>query len=123
MESKRQLKFAKLIQKDLGDIFQKELPTVSAGSLITVTIVRMSPDLGTSKVFLSIFPENKRETVMKNVEDNKSMIRNLLGRRIKNQVRVIPQLMFYLDDTQDEVDKINKIFKNLDIPPADDKNA
>jgi len=123
MESKRQLKFAKLIQKDLGDIFQKELPTVSAGSLITVTIVRMSPDLGTSKVFLSIFPENKREEVMKNVEDNKSMIRNLLGKRIKNQVRVIPQLLFYLDDTQDEVDKINKIFKNLDIPPADDKNV
>ncbi len=123
MESKRQLKFAKLIQKDLGDIFQKELPMVSAGSLITVTIVRMSPDLGTSKVFLSVFPESRREDVMKNVEDNKSMIRNLLGKRIKNQVRVIPHLMYYLDDTQDEVDKINKIFKNLDIPPTDDKNS
>ena len=122
MESKRQLKFAKLIQKDLGDIFQKEMPGLANGSLITVTIVRMTPDLGEAKIYLSIFPETKREQVLEKVNEQKSAIRNLLGRRIKNQVRKIPVLDFFSDDTQEEVDKINKLFKEIDIPPADEEN-
>lgn len=110
MESTRQQKINKLLQKELGDIFlldAKNLP----GVLISVSEVRISPDLSIAKVFLSIFPSNKGEEIINNVQKNKKTIRYELGKRIGKQVRIIPELIFKLDSSLDYLDKIDNLLK------------
>ena len=123
MESKRQQKFSRLIQKDLSDIFQKEGYTLFSGALVTVTIVRMAPDLGLARAYLSILPEAKSAYVMEKVDANLSSIRKSLGDLIRNQVRKVPEIRFYLDDTESEVDNMNQLLNKLNIKPKkeDDK--
>lgn len=117
MESKRQLKFAKMIQKDLGDIFHHELSELVGRAFITVTLVRMSPDLSVAKVYLSIMmSENKPEMIDKIIE-RKGYVRKLLSGRIGKKVRIVPDLMFFLDDSIDYSANIERILNNLDIPP------
>ncbi|GHA65052.1 30S ribosome-binding factor RbfA [Pontibacter akesuensis] len=118
MESKRQQKFSRLIQKELADIFQREVPHLFAGAFISVSVVRMSPDLGVAKVYLGVMMAQNNETVLQEVRVNVKTIRHLLAQRIKNQARIIPELIFYLDDTAEYAAKIDKLFDNLEIPPA-----
>lgn len=117
MESKRQLKFSKMIQKDLGDIFHHEIPDITGKAFITVTQVRMSPDLGVAKIYLSMMMVDNQQELIDHIIDRKGYIRKLLSNRIGKKVRVIPDLMFFLDDSMEYSENIERILKNLDIPP------
>lgn len=113
MESKRQQKFARVIQKDLGEIFQREGNNYLPNSMITVTKVRATPDLGIVRVFLSFFNTPDAESAIKTIREKTSEIRYTLGKRIKDQVRGVPQLEFFVDDTNEYVDRIDKIFTGI----------
>lgn len=113
MESTRQQKIARLIQQDMGDIFLKEMKPVLGNSLITVTEVRITPDLSIARIYVSILPLGgvSKESVMKGIEDNSSDLRRRLGLREGKQLRIIPQLEFYLDNTLDYAENIDKLLK------------
>ncbi|MBD1397384.1 30S ribosome-binding factor RbfA [Pontibacter sp. JH31] len=123
MESKRQQKFSRLIQKELAEIFQREVPHLFGGAYISVSVVRMSPDLGLAKAYLSVMnAKNSNEMMLQELRVNTKTIRHLLAQRIKKQVRVIPELVFYLDDSAEYAAQIDKLFSNLDIPPAPEED-
>ena len=111
METTRQQKVGKLLQREMGEIFQREGQSVGRGMLLTVTLVRVSPDLGLARVYLSVFPSTNAEAVLKEVKQRTSIYRNELGKKIRHQVRVIPELNFYLDDSLDYIDKIDDLLK------------
>ena len=113
MESKRQQKFARVIQKDLGELFQRDGNSFLPNSMITVTKVRASADLGIVRVYLSLFNTPDAETAINTIKSHTSEIRYNLGKRIKDQVRGIPQLDFFLDDTNEYVDRMDKIFTRI----------
>ena len=109
--STRQNKVSRLVQKELGEYFQREASLYFHNGMITVTVVRVSPDLSLAKVYLSIFPPERREEVMKLVEESGKTIRHELGRKIRNQVRIIPELAFQLDDSMDYFEKIDNLLR------------
>ncbi|MCF8372495.1 MAG: 30S ribosome-binding factor RbfA [Bacteroidales bacterium] len=111
MESIRQSKVARLLQKDLGQYFQLEGSPLGHGGMITVTIVRVSPDLGSAKIYLSIFPSEKAEKAMEEIQDATKSIRYQLGKKVRHQLRVVPELHFFLDDSLDYADKIDDLLK------------
>lgn len=108
METTRQQKINRLIQKELGEIFLLQTKQMK-GVLISVSIVRISPDLSIAKVYLSIFPSDKNKDLLKNIQDNAKAIRFDLGQRLGKQLRVIPELVFYLDDSLDYLENIDKL--------------
>lgn len=110
MESTRQKKVSALIQKEMSLIFQK-LSSEFMNKLISVTTVRMSPDLGTAKIYLSIFPEDKKQEVFSVIKKNKKKLRGELGNTIKKQVRRIPELLFDIDDSLNYAAKIDELLK------------
>ncbi len=110
MESTRQKKVSALIQKEMSLIFQK-LSSDFMNKLISVTTVRMSPDLGTAKIYLSIFPEDKKEEVFSDIKKSTKKLRGELGNIIKNQVRRIPELQFSIDDSLNYAEKIDELLK------------
>lgn len=122
MESKRQQKFSRLIQKELADIFQRETTHLFGSAYISVSVVRVSPDLGMARVYLSVMMAPNNEALLLEVRANTKTIRHFLAQRIKSQVRVIPELVFYLDDSAEYAAHIDKIFSNLDIPAADEND-
>ncbi|SNS42013.1 ribosome-binding factor A [Ekhidna lutea] len=117
MESKRQIKYGKQLQKDLAEIFQKDPNYYFGSSLGTITEVNVSPDLGLARVYLSIFPINKAEDVFKNLEKIKSEIRLKLGKKIGDRARIVPEIAFFHDDTEEKASKMDVIINKLDIPP------
>jgi ribosome-binding factor A len=121
-ESKRQLKFSKLIQEEISDIYQRRFQGSFAGSLVTISDVEMSPDLGFAKIFVSVFPSAQTGTVMEKLNEDKSQIRGDLGRRIGKNVRIIPEIAFFSDPTAEEADRIDKIIDDLVIPPKKDQD-
>lgn len=112
-ESKRQQKFARLIQKDLSDIFQREMQNILPNVMVTVTTVRASPDLGLAKVYLSFYNAPDARQAINAVKLQAVDIRYKLGKRIRNQVRVIPELEFFVDDTSDYVARMDKLFNEI----------
>jgi len=124
MESTRQKKFSRLIQKELSEMFQRDLKSLTGNNtLVTVTIVRTTPDLGLAKVYLSFLPSKGKTLLLDTIQDNTKQIRQLLANRIRHQVRVIPDLQFYLDDTEEEASRINSLLDSLNIPPASDEKS
>jgi ribosome-binding factor A len=117
MESKRQLKYAKLIQKELGDIFQKEAKPLVGNTLVTITRVMMSPDLGFAKAYLS-FLLAEPKAVFDLINENKKDIRHALAKRIGKSVRIIPELAFFPDDSATYAQYMDKVISDLHIPPA-----
>jgi ribosome-binding factor A len=111
MDSIRQNKVNSLLQQELALIFQQEARTLLPGGLITVSAVRVSPDLGLAKVYLSLFPAKDKPTVMGHIKDQSHRFRGLLGSRVGKQLRVVPELMFYLDDSLDRAEEIDKLLK------------
>ena len=109
MDSTRQLKYARLIQKEMGDIFQRNGPNYYGKAFVTVTGVRVSPDLGIARVYLSVFGIKDAQGVIDQVEVHNKEIRRELGNRIRHQARIIPELKFFLDDSLDYAEKINKL--------------
>ena len=115
MESKRQQQYAKLIQKELGEIFQRESRPLVGNAMVTVTRVLMSPDLGVAKVNLSFLLANNA-TLFAKINDNKNQIRKHLGNRIGKSVRIIPELVFYLDESAAYAQHMDEVISNLEIP-------
>jgi ribosome-binding factor A len=113
MPSIRQEKVAKLIQQELAIIFQQHSVDLFNGAFITVTTVRMSPDLGVAKAYLSFFApgENDKSEFLEMVRAQSSKIRGLLGNKVGKQLRVVPELIFFLDDSLDYADNINDLLK------------
>ena len=113
MESKRQQKFAGVIQQDLAAIFQREGINYLPNTLITITKVRVTPDLAIARVFLSFFNNTNAQLALQTIKSHGNEIRYKLGARIKDQVRVIPQLEFFIDDTSEYVERMDKIFDKI----------
>ena len=113
MESKRQQKFAGVIQEDLAAILQREGANYLPNTMVTITKVRVTPDLAIARVFLSFFSNNNNQLALQTIKQHSSEIRYKLGSRIKDQVRVIPQLEFFIDDTNEYVDRMDKIFDKI----------
>lgn len=111
MESNRQRKIAQIIQEDFSELFRKQAAESQKQFLISVSDVKVTADLGIAKIYLSIFPQEYRTPIMKEIEANKSQYRNFIGKKMAHQVRVIPQLNFYLDTTLDDVERIEKELK------------
>lgn len=110
MESTRLSKIGRLLQKELSDIFQKQTKAMP-GTLVTVSAVRVSPDLGIAKAYLSIFPSEKREELLKAIRINTKAIRFDLGQRVHLQLRKIPELAFFIDDSLDYIENIDNLLK------------
>jgi ribosome-binding factor A len=113
MESKRQQKFARVIQKDLGEIFQREGNNLLPNSMITVTKVRATPDLGIVRIYLSFFNTPNNQLAINTIKAKTAEIRYILGKKIKDQVRGVPQLEFFIDDTNEYVDRMDQIFTRI----------
>jgi ribosome-binding factor A len=113
MESKRQQKFAGVIQEDLATIFQREGMSFLPNTLVTITKVRVTPDLALARIFLSFFNNVNTQTALQTIKLHASEIRYKLGARIKDQVRIIPQLEFFIDDTSEYVERMDKIFDKI----------
>ena len=118
-ESKRQQKFSKLIQKDLSDIIHKDKRGIFGSSFITVSAVKMTPDLSLARVYLSMFMKDK-EAMLEKINNHKSEIRHELGNKIAKQVRIVPDLEFFIDDLEEQAARIDKIISELNIPPAEE---
>lgn len=104
-------KLARQIQKDIGDILQKEDFGISRGLLITVTKVRMTPDLKLARLYVSVFPADKASEVLLLLKEKSSQIRFLLGKKIKNQVREIPEIQLFDDDSLDYIERIDDLLQ------------
>ena len=109
--STRQLKVARELQKDLAEIIRSKGMAVFDGAMVTVSEVRISPDLSVAKVFVSIFPSEKAEKVMGILEENAKAIRGELGRMVAKQFRIVPELIFILDSTLDYAEHIEELLK------------
>ena len=110
MESVRQSKVSKLLQKELAVIFRANSKSMFDGAFITVTVVRISTDLSSAKVYISIMATKDVNEVYKIVTEKKILIRKMLGNLIGKQVRIIPELSFFIDDSYDYAEKINALF-------------
>lgn len=108
MESNRQRKVAQIIQEDFAELFRKQAAESKQNILVSVSDVKVTPDLGIAKIYLSIFPQEFRNSVMKEIEENKAQYRNFIGQKMAKQVRIIPQLSFYLDTSLDDVERIER---------------
>ncbi len=110
MESVRQSKVAKLLQKELAEIFRANAKTMFEDAFITVTVVRISSDLSSAKIYISIMATKDVNAVFALVTEKKQHIRKILGNLIGKQVRVVPEITFFIDDSYDYAEKINALF-------------
>lgn len=119
METTRQQKISRMLQKELGEIFllyARELQ----GTLITVTAVRVSPDLGIARTHLSIFPSDKSAAVLAKVQEDSRAIRFDLGKRVRHQLRIVPELFFHVDDSLDYLENIDNLLKSDPFSPLNE---
>lgn len=110
MESTRQAKIARLFQKELSEIFRQQTAKTH-GTIVSVSTVRVSPDLSIAKAYLSIFPSDKAAEVMESINASAKTIRYELAQRVRFQVRKTPELHFYLDDSLDYIEKIDSLLE------------
>jgi len=112
MESTRQKKVSRLIQKELADIFLKKGNEFAHGKLVSITRVRVSPDLSFAKIYISIFPATNQDGILQAIHDHSSKIRFYLGQKVRSQLRIVPDIAFHIDDSLDYIDKIDKLLKS-----------
>ena len=110
MQETRQNRISRLLQKELTPIFQSQ-PRKTNGVLVSVTRVRISPDLSICTAYLSIFPSERGDEIMKNINSSEKTIRYELGTRVRNQLRIIPELRFFIDDSLDYIEHIDELLK------------
>ena len=111
MESTRLQKVSRLLQKELGSYFQRESRTVCGGQMVSVTAARVSSDLSIAKIYLSIFPSDKSKETLTLIKSQVKAIRYHLGQKVHNQLRIIPELEFFIDDSLDYIEKIEELIK------------
>jgi len=122
METNRQKKIAGVLQKDLVDILQGAARDSMKGVIISVTKVHVTSDLGQAKVYLSVFPSSKRDYILKGIVENTATIRYEMAKRTKNQLRRMPELNFYADDSLDYIESIDAALRGEDENPIKDPN-
>ncbi|MBQ8866618.1 MAG: 30S ribosome-binding factor RbfA [Bacteroidaceae bacterium] len=110
METTRQNKIARLIQKELSDIFLLQTKAMN-GVLVSVSVVRISPDMSVARAYLSVFPSERSEEIVTNINNNMKSIRFELGNRVRHQLRIIPELKFFVDDSLDYIENIDRLLK------------
>jgi len=109
MTTTRQNKVSRLLQKELGEYLQRTGSGLTRGKMVTVTVVRISPDLSVAKIYLSIFPGDGAEEAIQAISDKAGLFRKEMGLRLRNQLRHIPELAFFLDDSLDYIDRIENL--------------
>ena len=110
METTRHNKISRLIQKELSEIFLLQTKSMN-GVLVSVSAVRISPDMSIARVYLSVFPSERSQEIVKNINDNMKSIRYELGTRVRHQLRIIPELKFFVDDSLDYAERIDELLK------------
>ena len=110
MQETRQNKIARLLQKELSVIFQQQTRAMR-GVMVSVTRTKISPDLSVCTAYLSVFPSERGEEIIKNINANDKSIRYELGTRVRHQLRIIPELRFFIDDSLDYIDRIDELLK------------
>ena len=108
METTRQNKIARLIQNELSDIFQRQTQAMH-GTLVSVSVCRISPDMSVCRAYLSVFPSERAAEIVDNINNNVRMIRYELGQRTRHQLRIIPELKFFVDDSLDYAENIDRL--------------
>ena len=108
METTRQAKISRLLQKELSEIFRRQTAKTH-GVIVSVSAVRVSPDLSVAKAYLSVFPSEKAMEVMENIEASKQTVRYELAQIVRHQLRKVPELQFYLDDSLDYIENIDNL--------------
>ena len=117
-ESTRQQKYSKLIQKELSEIFLRDKRGILDNAFITIADVKISPDLSVARVYISMLLAKEKEKVLESINSRKSEIRKALGNQIGKQVRIIPELVFFKDEVEENATRIDELIKNLNIPPT-----
>ena len=110
MQETRQNKIARLLQKELSQLFQEQTRAMH-GVMVSVTRVKISPDLSICTAYLSIFPSEKGEELLQNIERNNQQLRYAFGQRVRYQLRIVPELRFFIDDSLDYIDRIDQLLK------------
>jgi len=118
----RQQKFAKLIQKELSDIFQRDKRGILENAFVTIVEVRVSPDLAIAKVYISMMLVKDKTAVLEKIRARKNEIRKALGNKIGKQVRVVPELIFFIDEVEEGAQRMDKLISGLDIPKENSKS-
>ena len=111
-ESTRQKKVSRLIQKEIADIFLRKGNQYAPGKIISITRVRISSDLSYAKVYLSIYPSGNQNDILHTVQEHSPKIRFDLGHKVRSQLRIVPEIAFFIDDSLDYIDNINKLLKS-----------
>jgi ribosome-binding factor A len=111
LETNRQKKVSTIFQEELSEIFRKEAIELYPGKLLTVTDVAVSPDLSVAKVHISIFPNQDKEIIIKQIKEKAPVYRSMIARTAAKTMRITPELLFYLDSTLDQIEKIEKAIK------------
>jgi ribosome-binding factor A len=112
MESTRQKKVSRLIQKEVADIFLKRGSELAHRKMVSVTKVRVSPDLSFARVYISIYPSAGQDDILKTIQDHSAKIRFEMGQKIRRQLRIVPEIAFFIDDSLDYIDNIDKLLKS-----------
>lgn len=110
METTRQNKISRLLQKEISEMFLLQTKAMQ-GVLVSVSAVRISPDMSIARIYLSVFPSEKSNEIVKNINANAKTIRYELGGRVRHQLRIIPELKFFVDDSLDYLEKIDALLK------------
>lgn len=118
-ESQRQKKFGSMILRDLSEMFQRDFKSLTGSAFVTITSVKMSPDLGVASVYLSFMLAPSDQVLLEQIQENTKTIRQELGKRIRHHVRIVPELRFFLDDTAEHAAKIDQLLSGLNIPKED----
>jgi len=111
MESTRQKKVSRLIQKEMAEIFLKKGNEVAPGKMVSITRVRVSPDLSYAKIYISIFPSANQEEILNQIRDHSVKLRFELGHKVRTQLRIVPEISFFIDDSLDYIENIDKLLK------------
>ena len=109
MDSTRQQKIARLIQRDIAEILQKDMADITRGKLVTVTAARVSPDLGYAKIYISVFPFEHSQELLAKIKEEGWLIRKILGSRIRNQLKIVPELEVFIDDSLEYIENIDNL--------------
>lgn len=110
-ETTRQKKVSRLIQKEIADIFLRKGSEIAHGKMISITKVRVSPDLSFAKIYVSIFPSESQDEVLNAIREHTHKIRFDLGHKVRTQLRIVPEIAFFIDDSLDYIEKIEKLLK------------
>ena len=122
MESKRQAKIARLLQRELSEIFRRQTAAMG-GVLVSVSAVRVSPDLSIAKVYLSIFPPEKAQDILANIKQQSKTVRYELAQAVRQVLRKCPDLAFYLDDSPDYIENIDRLLGSSPETELPDEKA